>query len=121
MLGLTKERTTDGFVDLSFRVPRDKADMVKRVLAALIGQADQDVTDDGEDAMSIEEVLGPSTPANALRGYRHREALTQAGLAKLVGVSKQNICDMERGRRNIGKDMAKRLGTALNAPWKRFL
>jgi transcriptional regulator with XRE-family HTH domain len=59
--------------------------------------------------------------ASRLRGYRHREALTQAELAGLAGVSKQNISDMENGRRGIGKDMAQRLGKALNAPWKRFL
>ncbi len=68
-----------------------------------------------------EEAFGPSTPASALRGYRHREALTQAQLAKLAGVSKQNISDMENGRRAIGKDVAQRLGKALNVPWKRFL
>ena len=68
-----------------------------------------------------EEVFGPPSPAKALRGYRYREALTQAQLAELVGVSKQNISDMECGRRTIGKEMAQRLGTALNASWKRFL
>ncbi|MHC1713844.1 MAG: helix-turn-helix transcriptional regulator [Solidesulfovibrio sp.] len=119
MLGLTREQTTDEFVDLSFRVPKDKAELVKRVLAALIEQA-APIAGDGE-ALTIEEALGPSTPASALRGYRHRETLTQAQLAKLVGVSKQNISDMECGRRTVGKEMAQRLGAALNAPWKRFL
>jgi DNA-binding XRE family transcriptional regulator len=113
-----REQTTGGFVDLSFRVSKDKAAMVKRVVAVLIEQAEPA----GEDEMlTIEEAFGPSTPASALRGYRYREALTQAELAKLAGVSKQNISDMENGRRVIGKDVAQRLGKALNAPWKRFL
>jgi len=50
-----------------------------------------------------------------------RTPADKAELAKLVGASAQNISDMERGRRAIGKDMAQRLGAALNAPWKRFL
>lgn len=78
---------------------------------------------DGEEGKysTPEEAFGPWSPAKALRGYRFREALTQAQLAKLAGVSKQNISDMENGRRTIGKDVAQRLGKALNAPWKRFL
>lgn len=71
--------------------------------------------------LSVEESFGPSSPGAALRGYRHREALTQAELAALAGVSKQNISNMENGRRVIGKDVAQRLGKALNEPWKRFL
>ncbi len=115
MSGLTKERITDGFVDLSFRVPSGKAELAKRVMAALI-QEEQD-----DDAQDIEDVLGPTTPGAALRGYRYREGLTQKDLAAKVGASAQNISDMESGRRVIGKDMAQRLGAALNAPWRRLL
>lgn len=118
MLGLMREQTTDGFVDLSFRVSKDKAALVKRVMAALIEQVDPPEADE---TLTIEEAFGPSTPATALRGYRHREALTQAELAKLAGVSKQNISDMENGRRAIGKDVAQRLGKALNVDPKKFL
>ena len=45
---------------------------------------------------------------HALRGARYREEIRQRQLAKLTGVSVQNISDMEHGRRPIGKDMAKR-------------
>ena len=43
----------------------------------------------------------------ALRGARKREALTQKELAELVGVSQTHISERERGKRPIGKDMAK--------------
>ncbi|MFZ5813045.1 MAG: helix-turn-helix transcriptional regulator [Thermodesulfobacteriota bacterium] len=115
----TRERITDGCVDLSFRVPAGKAEMVKRVMRALL--AADDPAGPPEERMTPEEVFGPSSPAKTLRGYRYREALTQARLAKLVGVTAQNISDMECGRRGIGKEMARKLGEALNAPWERFL
>ncbi|MBF0481251.1 MAG: helix-turn-helix transcriptional regulator [Desulfovibrionaceae bacterium] len=92
--------------------------MVKRVLAAIIEQPGP--ADDGK-PLGIEEALGPSTPGAALRGYRHREALTQHELATRVGVAKQHISDMENNRRTIGKEMALRFSKALDAPWKRFL
>ena len=120
MLELTRERTTDGFVDLSFRVPADKAELVKRVMRALVETQEVEGVAEEKECYTPEEVFGPPSSAKTLRAYRHREALTQAQLAKLVGASAQNISDMERGRRVIGKDMAQRLGAALNAPWKRF-
>lgn len=113
-----RERITNGCVDLSYRVPVEKAEMVKRVMQALLEDGGQD---DATGYVTPEEAFGPRSPARALRGYRYREALTQAKLATLVGVTAQNISDMECGRRGIGKEMARKLGEALNAPWKRFL
>jgi DNA-binding XRE family transcriptional regulator len=92
--------------------------MVKRVMRALLEDEEQE---DAAGHVTPEEAFGPRSPARALRGYRYREALTQAQLATLVGVTAQNISDMECGRRGIGKEMAKKLGEALNAPWARFL
>ncbi len=113
-----RERITNGCVDLSYRVPVEKAEMVKRVMQALLEDGGQD---DATGYVTPEEAFGPRSPARALRGYRYREALTQAQLAKLAGVTAQNISDMECGRRGIGKELAKKLGEALNAPWERFL
>ena len=121
MLEPMREQITEGFVDLSFRVPAGKAELVKRVMRALV-ETESGAGEAGEKQYyTPEEVFGPSSPGKALRGYRYREAMTQARLAELAGVSKQHISDMENGRRVIGKDVAKRLGEALGAPWKRFL
>jgi DNA-binding XRE family transcriptional regulator len=49
-----------------------------------------------------------------LRGMRYREGLSQKTLAKLSGVSQENISKMENGQRHIGKDVAKKLAKALN-------
>lgn len=57
----------------------------------------------------------------ALAGARYREGLTQIELSKLAGIPQRHISEMENGKRPIGKEMAKRLGKALNIGYKVFL
>ncbi len=57
----------------------------------------------------------------ALAGARYREGLTQMKLAELTGIPQRHISEMENGKRPIGKEMAKRLGKALNIGYKVFL
>ena len=47
--------------------------------------------------------------------------MTQAELAAEVGVKATHISEMERGKRPIGKDMAKRLAKVLKVNYKVFL
>lgn len=56
-----------------------------------------------------------------LRGIRLREDLTQNALAELTGISRANISAMEHGKRPIGKESARKLATALNCDYRRFL
>jgi DNA-binding XRE family transcriptional regulator len=65
---------------------------------------------------SEEQLIG-----KALAGSRYREGLTQMKLAELISVPQRHISEMENGKRPIGKDMAKRLGKALNISYKVFL
>lgn len=60
-------------------------------------------------------------PANYLKGIRCREGLTQAELAKKVGMKQSHISEMERYKRPIGKAAAKRLADVLNADWRNLL
>jgi plasmid maintenance system antidote protein VapI len=57
----------------------------------------------------------------ALAGVRYREGLTQVELSRLAGIPQRHISEMENGKRTIGKEMAKRLGNALNISYKVFL
>ena len=57
----------------------------------------------------------------ALAGARYREGLTQIELSELAGIPQRHISEMENGKRPIGKEMAKRLGKALNISYKVFL
>ena len=60
-------------------------------------------------------------PGRSLRGGRVKEGLTQVQLAALVGIPQRHVSEMENGKRPIGKEMAKRLGAALNVSYKVFL
>jgi hypothetical protein len=57
----------------------------------------------------------------ALAGARYREGVTQMKLAELAGIPQRHISEMENCKRPIGKEMAKRLGRALNISYKVFL
>ena len=60
-------------------------------------------------------------PGVCLRGSRYKEELTQKQLADMTGIPQRHISEMENGKRTIGKEMAKRLGKALNIGYKVFL
>jgi|SRR5690606_26881056 len=56
-----------------------------------------------------------------LSGLRYREDLTQKQLSEMINVKQPNISLMERGKRPIGKDIAKRLAEVFNVDYRRFL
>ncbi|OHD71164.1 MAG: hypothetical protein A2W19_15355 [Spirochaetes bacterium RBG_16_49_21] len=61
-------------------------------------------------------------PGGHLRAYRVSRGFTQPQLGKaLRGISKQNISDMENGRRPIGKEVAKKLAEIFNTSVEKFL
>jgi len=59
--------------------------------------------------------------AVVVRASRERAEMTQAGLAKQLGVSQGYVSDIEHGKRPIGKDMAKRLGKLFSINYRMFL
>ena len=46
----------------------------------------------------IEKEHGPITFGRMLESHRKCEELTQAALGKMIGLSRANICDLEKGR-----------------------
>ena len=48
-------------------------------------------------------------PGDYVRTYRENLGLTQAALGEKVGVNRAYICDVEHGRREVSKQMAKKL------------
>lgn len=77
-----------------------------------------------EETIPWREVLNvnPETlPGELLAGARYREDMTQARLAEKTGIPRWHISDMERGKRPIGKQNAKKLGDALNVDPRLFL
>jgi transcriptional regulator with XRE-family HTH domain len=71
--------------------------------------------------MKIEELFPDLHQGSAIRGLRLREGLTHEQLAKLLGIRRTNLSEMENGKRPIGKNMAKRLAQVLKTDYKVFL
>lgn len=71
--------------------------------------------------MDMEQVFPDLGPGDALRGARELRGLTQAALAQALGMRAAHVSDRERGRRPIGREMDRKLGAALDFPYKAFL
>jgi len=124
MLALTKERTTKGFADIRLRVPAKDASRIIQAIEkflALAGMPVQQVGESGRELYSLEEVFPDMHPGHTLRGARLHNDLTQKRLAEIIGVKPSHISEMEHGKRPIGREMAKRLASALNTDYKVFL
>jgi DNA-binding XRE family transcriptional regulator len=115
-----KVQTIGDCAELSIKIPLARLDEVRSVIESALARIEG--SDGCNEALSTFEDLFPGFhPGNALRGARSREGLTQVQLAALIGVKPTHISAMERGKRPIGKEMAKRLGKALRLGYKVFL
>ncbi len=125
MLEPTKELTTEEYAEICIRVPAVHAEKVKAALAGILALVEGALSVEGEEEdhrlYSIEEVFPEFHVGDILRGFRAREEMTQAELATEMGVKATHISEMERGKRPIGKDMAKRLAKVLKVNYKVFL
>ena len=77
--------------------------------------------DEEQEWMDAKGLFAERTPANMLIGARGKENITQIQLAKLTGIPRRHISDMENGRRPIGKQNALKLEKALNISYRLFL
>lgn len=118
MQGLTKTpRIRAGKVQLRFLGPPGKRG---EAVAALNALGFVDVSD----SVPWRECFPYSDdqlPGIVLAGARGKEGLTQRELAELTGIPQRHISEMENGKRTIGKEVAKKLGKALNISYKAFL
>ena len=61
------------------------------------------------------------TAGDNLKIYRLNKGLSLGKLAKIIGVLPSNISEMERGKRGISKDIAKKLSLALETRIEKFI
>lgn len=65
---------------------------------------------------NLEERFGPMTVAMFLRAFRESEGLSQAAFAKKLKLSRANLCDLEKGRKNISPERAVQIAKVLGVP-----
>jgi transcriptional regulator with XRE-family HTH domain len=69
------------------------------------------------DSKLEERILGgPLTFGAAVEGLRVGEELSQAAFARKLGVSRQYLCDVEKGRRPVSPGQAARFAAAFGHP-----
>lgn len=110
MLVHTKKRPTENPLEARFIGTRDKIGKLK-------DYAKQIGLQDASDSVTIAEAFpayGVNPLGLALRGARHREGLTQRALAEATGIPQRHISEMESGKRQIGRERAKKIAVALH-------
>ncbi len=115
MLEPTKEQITKDFAEVCrrYQLPDDKISKIQEAVSAILGSENE--------SLPLEEIFPELHQGSAIRGLRLREGLTQEQLARLLGVKRTNLSEMENGKRPIGKNMAKRLAGVLKTDYKIFL
>ena len=110
-----------------FKVKGDIPSGVLEYLEREFGQ-DVEVVENDEELLNIFDtnwykyVSEATTPGDTLKIYRENFGLTQADLGQKLGkFTRQKISDMERNKRSISKDVAKKLSQLFDVPIDRFL
>lgn len=113
MLARTKKRPTEELVPLQLMVHPAN-------VAAITRYAEQLEESESVPWREVAAQRG-SVPASILRGARGKEGVTQTRLSELTGIPQRHLSEMERGKRTIGKETAKKLATALDLDYRLFL
>ena len=83
--------------------------------------------DDGDELIDpteldfYKEMKANETPGGNLRFYRKLVGMTQKELSEKLGITKQYVSDMENGRRDISRKMAKSLAGLFKVSPVRFI
>ena len=111
-------RRTFEFLGLRYQAPARVVDEVRRKLRLYKQESEDPV---GVDVF-IKSVQGDLPDwAMYFRGIRQRQDLTQKEMAEALGLTQSNISDIERGRRPIGKALAKKVAERFKAEYRLLL
>ena len=64
----------------------------------------------------LEKIYGPLSFGSLLKAFRESEELTQVEFSKKIGLSKQNVSDLENGRRIPSASRAAKIAKKLKLP-----
>ncbi|MGR3303054.1 MAG: helix-turn-helix transcriptional regulator [Candidatus Scalindua sp.] len=64
----------------------------------------------------LENEFGPLTFGNALEGFRLGKGMTQRKFARLLGMTPQSLCDLEKGRRIPSPGRVAKIAKKLKEP-----
>lgn len=97
-----------------------------QLLTLLKKLQDEAIEEDDRETIPADEVFAElyekyGKVGSTIRGCRARDGMTQAELAKKLGVYQGHVSAMEWGRRPVGKKMAHKLAEIFNTNYRLFL
>lgn len=66
----------------------------------------------------LEQRFGVMSVALFLKAFRESEGLSQTEYAKKLGLSRANLCDLEKGRKQISPERAAKIAKKIGVPEK---
>ena len=118
-----KHHTKKTLFEIKGDIPSDVMGYLKEKFGRNIA-----VVEDEEELVNIfdtkwyKEISSSTTPGEAMRIYRENFGLSQTELGKKLGkFTRQKISDIENGKRNISKEVAKKLSQIFDVPVDRFI
>jgi DNA-binding transcriptional regulator YiaG len=117
-------RTTGELAEIIVTVPIKDALKIREAVSAALNAAGRQIrgiNDEGDEFFSVAEVFPERTPGMLIEGFRLKFDLTQEKLAELLGTKQNRVSDLESGRREVSKEMAKKLGIVFKVPYQMFL
>lgn len=69
---------------------------------------------------AIRNITGHISFGDMLRSFREAQELTQVEMAEMLSISKQDLCNIEKGRKLVSVERAVNFATALEMPPKTF-
>ncbi len=69
----------------------------------------------------LEKLIGPLTLHGLLLAHRQSDEMSQAEFARLLGISKSHLSDIECGRKAVSPDRAARFARALQLSEAQFV
>jgi transcriptional regulator with XRE-family HTH domain len=64
----------------------------------------------------LEKKFGHMTLGKFLKSFREADDVSQVDFARKIKVSRANLCDIEKGRKFVSPDRAKRMANILGVP-----
>ncbi len=99
-------------------LPYDCFDIVSELIKKLGGKIQID--NEEEETIIVPPMAEQDRPGKMLKGLRLREELTQAQLAKAIGVPQSHISAYEKNIRSIPKEKAAKLAEVLHSVPENF-
>lgn len=69
---------------------------------------------------AIRKITGPISFGEMINSFRLANEYSQVALAEMLGISKQELCNIEKGRKIVSVERAKAFAEALGMPPKTF-